>query len=89
MTEEQLLVYSNPSATTFNIQLDSKYSGEVIISVKNALGQIVKQESINKTNPYLENMISLEGEAKGVYFLQVQTSNGSTVRQLIKLETDK
>lgn len=85
---EQLLIYPNPSTTTFNVLLDSKYTGEVIISVKNILGQIIKQEVINKTSSFSESVISLDGEAKGVYFLQVQTSNGSCIRQLIKLENN-
>ncbi|MGQ0828011.1 MAG: T9SS type A sorting domain-containing protein [Bacteroidota bacterium] len=83
---EQVTVFPNPSATTFYVALNSNYTGEVIISVKNALGQIVKQETLTKTNSYSESIISLEGEVSGVYFLQVQTSNRLTVKQLIKLE---
>ena len=82
---EDITVFPNPS-TVFHVALNSKYTGEVILSLRNTLGQIVKQENLNKTASYLESTINLEGEAKGVYFLQVQTSNGSSVQQLIKLE---
>jgi hypothetical protein len=79
-------VYPNPSNATFHVGLNSDYIGEVILSVRNTLGQIVKEEVINKTSVYSESIITLQGEARGVYFLQVQTANKLTVKQLIKLE---
>ncbi|MGQ0828012.1 MAG: T9SS type A sorting domain-containing protein [Bacteroidota bacterium] len=81
----QLLIFPNPSAGIFNIHLDSEYTGEVIISVKNTLGQIIKQENLTKTNQYLQRELTLEGEARGIYFLHVQTVNELIVQQLIKL----
>jgi hypothetical protein len=82
---DQLTIFPNPlSSATLHVGLNSTYSGEVIISIKNTLGQIVKQESVSKTSPYLESEINLEGEAKGTYFLQVQTSDKIIVKKLLK-----
>lgn len=83
---EQITVFPNPSNSIFHVGLNSNYIGEIIISVKNTLGQIIKQEVVTKTSSYLESVINFEGEAKGVYFLHVQTANKLTVKQLIKLE---
>lgn len=83
---EQITVFPNPSNATFHVGLNTDYTGEVILSVRNTLGQIVKEEVINKTSVYSESIITLQGEARGVYFLQVQTANKLTFKQLIKLE---
>jgi hypothetical protein len=81
---DQLTLFPNPSSGVFHIALNSTYTGEVIISVKNTLGQTIKQNSISKTASYLESEINLEGEAMGAYFLQVQTSDKTIVKKLLK-----
>jgi hypothetical protein len=85
LSDGELIVYPNPSEKKFHISLDSKYTGDMTISVNNILGQTIKQFNVNKTSNYLEGTIDLEETKPGVYFLHVQTLNGSAVRQLIKL----
>jgi hypothetical protein len=81
---DQLSIYPNPSSGIFNIRLDSKYVGEVTVSVINALGQNIKQVNLNKSIPAMQTSINLSEEAKGIYFLQIQTSDKIIVNKLLK-----
>jgi len=63
-------VFPNPSTGEFNINLSSKNSGNVNLSVKNVVGQTV----INKTiavNGKSKETISLADYSKGIYFLTI------------------
>jgi hypothetical protein len=86
LSPEQVSVFPNPVTKTFHIGLSSTYAGDVFVSINNTLGQTVKQLNFNKPSGYFESIIDLEETEPGVYFLRVQTSNGSAERQLIKLE---
>jgi hypothetical protein len=72
--EQGLSIYPNPGNGLLNLENKSKISGEVTISVFNAVGQ---QVYFRKQNGLTKQQIDLTGHSNGVY--SVQITSGSTV----------
>ena len=73
---EKLNLYPNPSDGKFRIETDLNYSS---IIIKNNLGQIVMQFNIISTD-----VIDLSNLSVGVYFVAVETKEGTIIKKIIK-----
>ncbi|MEZ4979341.1 MAG: T9SS type A sorting domain-containing protein [Chitinophagales bacterium] len=75
-----LSVYPNPSKGSFQVNLDA---GEIAKNVKvlDVLGNVVLVLESSNSNNFLLN---LEHSVAGVYFLEVETSQGIAIQKLIK-----
>ena len=71
-------IYPNPSEGVFYIELGSNQL--VQLEISNMTGQIIFQKMINGQATF-----DLTDEAAGIYFLRLQTENGSTLNQKINL----
>jgi len=73
LTQEELLIYPNPSNGIFNIEMPAFIEDKFNISVFNSLGQVIFQTS--KTNSQEVFSLDLQDEPVGVYFIQMKTQN--------------
>jgi hypothetical protein len=72
-------IYPNPNTGTFTIQL-TEPAADITVSVTNCLGQSV-YKATNKQTSRLA--VDLTGNDKGIYFVEVKTTDSSVVRKKI------
>ena len=76
-------VYPNPSKDIFNITFTSERVQDLRVRVLNVVGEeIVKEELQQFVGEYTKS-IDLTTYTKGVYFLEIITSNGSMNQKMI------
>lgn len=78
---DQILVYPNPSAGTFQINTDHMKDELTGVCVYNAIGEKV-YEQIN--NPSKSFVLDISSKATGVYYIQLKTTKGNLVKKIIK-----
>ncbi len=69
-----LKVYPNPVSSVFSVQTDEKIMS---VELYDTLGRKIKSLPTEKTN-------TLEGLAKGVYFLKIKTHSREHIEKIIK-----
>lgn len=70
-------VYPNPFENSFVLQLDG---GNAYVRIMNSVGEVVFEQELNA----VRNEITTETFAAGVYFLEVNTANGTSVIKVVK-----
>ncbi|MEO8151401.1 MAG: T9SS type A sorting domain-containing protein [Bacteroidia bacterium] len=75
-------IYPNPTTGLFNITCDFNSANAVKVSVVNVLGKLISEQSVL---PATGNTIALDlsKASKGVYFVRLETKNGTVVKKLI------
>ena len=73
----EITIYPNPTANIINLSYPD-YLQINKIEVYNSLGQIIKRGSLST------NIISLESNAQGVYFIKIYSSEGIINKRVIK-----
>jgi len=82
----QLLVYPNPTSTSFTIAMATPKYDLKSIQIFNSIGQLAKQIDKSELNSKgTKHQISLANLPQGTYFIIVQTKKGQAIEQLIVL----
>jgi len=79
----EVRVYPNPSKGKFILELDSKKEDVVELSVTNMSGQLMYQENEQIVTGTFQKSIDLNALAKGVYSLEIKTSEGAINKKLV------
>ncbi len=79
-----LTVSPNPTADVAVLNWESAYRGPVTISVNSVSGRTQQTVTVQKTAQTLSQSVSLKTLAAGMYFLNVQTTDGVQVRKVLK-----
>jgi hypothetical protein len=74
-SQQSFQLYPNPSNGSFTIELAS----DAIVSITNALGQVV----MNTTMIAGTNHVALNDVTEGIYFVKVITGNTQTIKRLV------
>jgi hypothetical protein len=69
-------VYPNPANDVLNVVANTEISS---VSISNNLGQVVYSQTVNKT----ETMIRLDEFKTGMYFVRIETANGTATQKLM------
>ncbi len=78
----QVDIIPNPSSGIFNISVKD-VTGTISMKIMNSQGQLVFSEINEDVNGYLNKKIDLSSQAKGIYFVNVNTEEGSEVRKIL------
>jgi lysyl endopeptidase len=78
-------IYPNPNNGVFNIKMNLQKTENVTIKVMNMLGEIILTKNILNASTGVYN-IELADEAKGMYFVEVVTSNERSVKKITVLK---
>lgn len=81
-TLSNVSIYPNPSNGVFNVAVSTEKASVITIEVMNTQGQVVYRNEANAVAEYRES-INLEGFAKGVYCVKVNTGNKVNVSKVI------
>jgi hypothetical protein len=76
-------VYPNPSRDVFNITFTSEYVQDLKVRVLNVIGEELIVDDLQQFVGEYTKQISLEDNAKGIYFLEITTNNGVVSKKLI------
>lgn len=79
-------VYPNPSATDFNVTLESKTDRDLSLAVYNSVGQIVMQRELHVESGQTGFILNADNWASGMYHLQItdETSGEMNWIKIIK-----
>ena len=77
-----LSIYPNPTDGLFNVAAKFATSEQLQVTVMNTLGEVIYQ-TIPLTTSSKMFTLDLRKEAKGIYFVQLKTKNGSVVKKLV------
>jgi hypothetical protein len=75
----EITLYPNPTNGQVQLNVSTELIGKSI-SITNTFGQIVDQWVLNNT----VNVIDLSTVADGIYFIAIQTENGSITKKVVK-----
>lgn len=75
-------IYPNPAKDILYISFDNAPLSTSLISISNALGQVVYSEKINAGQAAYNKMIDLNGKEPGMYILTVQSQEGRTTKKI-------
>jgi len=76
-------IYPNPSRNAFNISFVSEQKQNLRVSVLNVIGEVMITENRQQFVGEYTKQINLVENAKGVYFLEIETNNGVINKKLI------
>ena len=78
-----LEVYPNPSSDVFNITFTSKTIQDLKLRLLNVVGEELVNENKQQFVGEYTKQINLTNNAKGIYFLEIETSDGIINKKLI------
>ena len=76
-------VYPNPSRDIFNISFTSENIQDLKVRVMNVIGEELISENLQQFIGEYTKQINLEDNAKGIYFLEIETGDGVINKKLI------
>ncbi len=85
ITGESVNVYPNPAEDVLNISLSGKLRGDVSITLTDAIGKTIYTKQVVKMHDGLVEYLNIANYARGVYFVRIDTGEGSLSRKIIKL----
>ena len=82
-TITNLDVYPNPSRDIFNISFTSDNVQNLIVRVFNIVGEEIILEDLQQFVGEYTKQINLQDNAKGIYFLEIETDDGVINKKLV------
>jgi hypothetical protein len=82
-TIANLEVYPNPSRDVFNISFTSETIQDLKIRLLNVVGEEVVNKNLEQFVGEYTKQIDLTNNAKGIYFLEIETNDGVINKKLI------
>ena len=78
-----LAIYPNPSRDLFNVTFTSEDVQDLEVRVINVVGEVVYTENLQQFVGEYTKQITLNENAKGIYFLEIETNDGVVNKKLI------
>ena len=76
-------IYPNPSRDVFNISFNTINKQDITLRIRNIVGEEIYVEELNQFDGTYTKAISLENYPKAVYFLEINTIQGTINKKLI------
>ena len=76
-------VYPNPSKDIFNVTFTSEEAQTMTVKVVNMIGEEVYTEALSEFVGQYTKVIDMSAQPKGVYFLEINTANGSINNKIV------
>ncbi|MFL5752664.1 MAG: PKD-like domain-containing protein [Bacteroidia bacterium] len=78
-----LSVYPNPNNGMFSISMNVNAKEDLVISLVNAIGQVVFAEQVKDFSGKFNRSFSTDQYGAGVYFLSIKAKNGNVTRRIM------
>ncbi|MDB4126927.1 T9SS type A sorting domain-containing protein, partial [Flavobacteriales bacterium] len=76
-------IYPNPSRDIFNVSFTSVYKQDLKVRILNIIGEELINENLVQFIGEYTKQINLSDNAKGIYFLEIETNDGVVNKKLI------
>jgi len=76
-------IYPNPSRDIFNISFTSADKQDIKVRIMNVVGEVIISEDLQQFIGEYTKQINLSDNAKGIYFLEIETNDGVINKKLI------
>ena len=76
-------VYPNPSRDIFNVTFTSEEIQNLRVRILNVVGEVIISEDLDQFVGEYTKQINLKENAKGIYFLEIETNDGVVNKKLI------
>jgi hypothetical protein len=78
-----LEIYPNPSRDKFNISFTSDTKQDLRVRILNIIGEELINDNLQQFIGEYTKQINLSENAKGIYFLEIETNDGIINKKLI------
>ena len=78
-----LEVYPNPSRDIFNVSFTSEEAQTINVKVVNVIGEVVYTENLEEFTGQYTNIVDMNTQPKGVYFLEITTNTGGVNKKIV------
>jgi hypothetical protein len=78
-----LSIYPNPSRDVFNVSFTSEDAQDLRVRILNVIGEELINENLEQFIGEYTKQINLSNNAKGIYFLEIETNDGVVNKKLI------
>ena len=78
-----LEVYPNPSRDIFNVSFTSEEAQTINVKVVNVIGEVVYTENLEEFAGQYTNIVDMNNQPKGVYFLEITTNTGGINKKIV------
>jgi|GEM_PF-817028 uncharacterized repeat protein (TIGR03803 family) len=76
-------IFPNPNTGVFNLSIElANMKQNVGVKIINTMGQVISSSTYNEVSGSFEKKIDLSGYSKGIYFVQVTTSKGTSYHKV-------
>ena len=79
-----LTIAPNPASNNLNLTFFTSHNDDIKIEIYNVLGKHIYNESLTDFSGNYHKTINIEKLSQGIYFLKITSSNGISVRKIIK-----
>ena len=76
-------IYPNPSRDVFNISFNTDQKQDITLRIRNIIGEEIYIEELKQHDGAYTKAISLENYPKAIYFLEIETTQGTINKKLI------
>ncbi|RPG52455.1 MAG: T9SS C-terminal target domain-containing protein [Flavobacteriales bacterium TMED84] len=76
-------IYTNPSRDVFNISFNTANKQDITLRIRNIVGEEIYTEQLNQFDGTYTKAIRLENYPKAVYFLEINTTEGTVNKKLV------
>ena len=76
-------IYPNPSRDVFNISFNTINKQDITLRIRNIVGEEIYIEELKEFDGTYTKAISLENYPKAVYFLEINTKQGTINKKLV------
>ena len=80
---DNLNIYPNPSRDIFNIEFSSSFTQNLQVRIINSIGEVIFIDKLERYIGEYTKQIHLTNNAKGIYFLEIETNNGMINKKLL------
>ena len=77
------MIYPNPSRDIFNVSFTSVDKQDLRVRILNVIGEELINENLEQFIGEYTKQINLSDNAKGIYFLEIETNDGVINKKLI------
>jgi hypothetical protein len=82
----EFMIYPNPGKGKYVFEFKTKPSADLDIVFVNALGQVVRQLSVNSQSGQSSYPVNIESQPAGVYWALIRRGDQTTVVKLVKVD---
>ncbi len=83
LTNNSVKLFPNPNTGIATINIKNSNAASVKLLITNINGQIIKTQSLTANNGFIEAVIDISNEPKGVYFVTVNDGKSSVTKEMI------